>query len=227
MVLENDLPFGKKVEKPWGTEYKIHFNKESSTKLLEIKPEQKTSLHCHPIKKTGFVLLKGKVEVDLGFYEKVNLNSVSKLMIRPGLFHCTHNFSNETAFILEVESPVDINDLVRLKDNYGREKKPYEDKKFMKNLNEDDIIFDDPNLGESKKYDLFGNQITISKTNRIEDLKDSNKNNIFIILGGGLSSDDNKMVLSPADIVRSDTINKLSEVFKINSFISFLKLRYE
>lgn len=223
----NDLPDGKLVEKPWGSEYKIHFNNESSTKLLEIKANQKTSLHCHPIKKTGFILLKGNVVVDLGFYEKVNLKSVSKLMIRPGLFHCTQNNTNESAFILEIESPVDIYDLVRFRDNYGREDKPYESRKFMRDLSKKDIIFKDPKIGEINKYSLFENEITIMKTDKIEDLKNSEKNYIFVILGGGLSSTDNKLVLSPADIVRTDTINKLADKFKIYKYISFLKLKYE
>lgn len=223
----DDLPDGKIVEKPWGSEYKIHYNNESSTKLLEIKANQKTSLHCHPIKKTGFILLKGSVIVDLGFYEKVNLKSVSKLMIRPGLFHCTQNNTNQSSFILEIESPVDINDLVRFKDNYGREDKPYESRQFMSDISKKDIIFKDPKIGESSKYNLFDNEIIIMKTDNIEDLKNSKKNNIFVILGGGLSSEDNKMVLSPADIVRTDTINKLADRFKINNYISFLKLKYE
>ena len=51
-------------------------------------------------------------------------------MIRPGLFHCTENPFKDTAVILEIETPIDIDDLVRFKDNYGRENKPYEKKKI-------------------------------------------------------------------------------------------------
>ena len=51
---DNDIPSGKKVIKPWGFEYKIYSNGVSSTKLLNIKSGKKTSMHCHPIKKTGY-----------------------------------------------------------------------------------------------------------------------------------------------------------------------------
>ena len=50
----NDIPRNQKVIKPWGSEYKIYSNSISSTKLLRINSDKSTSLHCHPIKKTGF-----------------------------------------------------------------------------------------------------------------------------------------------------------------------------
>ena len=65
-----DIPQNKKVAKPWGSEYSIYRNKISSAKLLKLNTNQKTSLHCHPTKKTGFILLDGKVDVEVGFYEK-------------------------------------------------------------------------------------------------------------------------------------------------------------
>ena len=80
-------------------------------------------MHCHPIKKTGYIVLNGSVDVDLGFYETRKLSSLSKLMIRPGLFHCTRNNSKEDSIILEIETPIDKDDLVRFQDEY-RENKP-------------------------------------------------------------------------------------------------------
>jgi mannose-6-phosphate isomerase-like protein (cupin superfamily) len=125
-----DIPNRKKVLKPWGSEYKIYSNSILSIKLLRIHKNQSTSLHCHPVKKTGFILIKGTVEVDLGFYNKKNLSAPTKLMIRPGLFHATKNNINETSVILEIETPIDKDDLVRFKDSYGRENQSYEGKKY-------------------------------------------------------------------------------------------------
>ena len=45
------------------------------------------------------------------------------------------------------------------------------------------------------------------------------RNTIFGILSGGLVDNKKKYVLSPGDIVRTNTIKKLSEVFKINKQI--------
>ena len=111
-----DIPKYKKVIKPWGSEYSIYRNNISSAKLLKIKSKHKTSLHCHPNKKTAFLLVDGEVDVKIGFYETKKLKSISKLMIRPGLFHSTKNNNKKTASIIEIETPVDKDDLVRFKD---------------------------------------------------------------------------------------------------------------
>ena len=220
----NDIPINLKVIKPWGSEYKIYSNSISSTKLLRINSDKSTSLHCHPIKKTGFVLIKGEVEVDLGFYNTKKLSPISKLMIRPGLFHCTKNLNKNTATILEIETPIDKDDLVRFKDNYGREKQPYEDKKSMVDLEKNDPVFDEPTLNSVNEYCVDGVNININKTNDVNQLLELESTSIIAVLDGGLESDDNQLVLSPGDIVGLETIKKLAEAFKIQKYITYLKI---
>ena len=220
----NDIPINLKVIKPWGSEYKIYSNSISSTKLLRINSDKSTSLHCHPIKKTGFVLIKGEVEVDLGFYNTKKLSPISKLMIRPGLFHCTKNLNKNTATILEIETPIDKDDLVRFKDNYGREKQPYEDKKSMVDLEKNDPVFDEPTLNSVNEYCVDGVNININKTNDVNQLLELESTSIIAVLDGGFESDDNQLVLSPGDIVGLETIKKLAEAFKIQKYITYLKI---
>ena len=220
----NDIPENYKVIKPWGSEYTIYKNSTTSTKLLNLKHNKSTSLHCHPLKKTGFILINGKVDISLGFYNTKKLVSVSRIMIRPGLFHSTKNLNKETATILEIETPIDKDDLVRFKDEYGRENKPYENENSMIKLDKSDPIFEDPKLNESKTYNLQGVSIVISKTNKIGTLKKSRKDSIFAVLEGGLVSNDYKYVLSPGDIVGMETIEKLTQVFKINNYITYLNI---
>ena len=220
----NDIPRNQKVIKPWGSEYKIYSNSISSTKLLRINSDKSTSLHCHPIKKTGFVLIKGEVEVDLGFYNTKKLSPISRLMIRPGLFHCTKNSNKDTATILEIETPIDKDDLVRFKDNYGRENQPYEDKKSMVQLEKNDPIFDEPILNSVNEYSVDGVNIKINKTNDVNQLLKLESNSIIAVLDGGFESDDNQLVLSPGDIVGLETIKKLAEVFKIQKYITYLTI---
>ena len=220
----NDIPKNQKVIKPWGSEYKIYSNSISSTKLLRINSDKSTSLHCHPIKKTGFVLIKGEVEVDLGFYNSKKLSPVSRLMIRPGLFHCTKNLNKETATILEIETPIDKDDLVRFKDNYGRENQPYEDKKSMVELGKNDPLFDEPKQNSVNEYTVDGINIKINKTNNVNQLLKLENNSIIAVLDGGFASDDNQLVLSPGDIVGLETIKKLGEVFKIQKYITYLTI---
>ena len=220
----NDIPKNQKVIKPWGSEYKIYSNSISSTKLLRINSDKSTSLHCHPIKKTGFVLIKGEVEVDLGFYNTKKLSPISRLMIRPGLFHSTKNLNKDTATILEIETPIDKDDLVRFKDNYGRENQPYEDKKSMVQLEKNDPIFDEPILNSVNEYSVDGVNIKINKTNDVNQLLKLESNSIIAVLDGGFESDDNQLVLSPGDIVGLETIKKLAEVFKIQKYITYLTI---
>ena len=65
----------KKVNKPWGNEYLRDGCQWSATLCLQLDYDKKTSLHCHPNKKTGFLLLDGEVEIELGFYHKTILKS--------------------------------------------------------------------------------------------------------------------------------------------------------
>jgi len=221
----NDIPERTKVIKPWGSEYTIYKNSVSSTKLLKIEKNKSTSLHCHPIKKTGFILIKGTVDVDLGFYNKKKLDSISRLMIRPGLFHATRNNHSETAVILEIETPIDKDDLVRFKDEYGRENKPYEGKNCMENLSLDDPVFEEPEMNDTRKYKVGNVTIILEKINDINALKNKDNSTTFAILDGGLESKNNLLVLSPGDIVSGETINKLSEVFKIQNYITYLSIK--
>jgi mannose-6-phosphate isomerase-like protein (cupin superfamily) len=224
-MLDNDIPEDKKVIKPWGSEYTIYKNLNTSMKLLRIETGKSTSLHCHPIKKTGFILIKGQVDVDLGFYNTKKLTAPSRLMIRPGLFHATKNNSKNYAVIFEVETPIDKDDLVRFKDEYGRENLPYEGTNSMENLTNKDPVFIEPNMNETKNYIVEGVKVFLTKTDNIKNLKNREKNEIFVILDGGLKSINNLLVLSPGDIVGSETIEKLIEVFEINKYITFLSIK--
>ena len=60
------------VKKPWGYEYLAYENKHIALWFLYIKHTHSTSLHCHPNKTTGLILLDGKAEVSF-------LNDTNKL----------------------------------------------------------------------------------------------------------------------------------------------------
>ena len=97
----------KVVKKPWGYEYVAYRNKNQlALTYLNIDYQKETSLHCHPIKKTGFILLSGKAEIKLGFDNSKIYNAPEKLMIRPGLFHSIKAISKKGIIALEFETPV-------------------------------------------------------------------------------------------------------------------------
>ena len=209
------------VKKPWGEEYLIFQNDLVAIWLLNILSEKNTSLHCHPTKKTGLILLDGKVEIDIGFYEKRILEAPDKIMIRPGLFHSTKAISSKIT-MLEIEVPIDKSDLVRFKDEYGRTEKSYEGSEFISKLNEKAILFAHPIQNEIKKYIFNQSVVTIERHRDTEMLINRNPNTIFSILKGGLVSKSGKTVLSPGDVVRTETIKKLSEVFNTTEIIDIL-----
>lgn len=119
MVHENTV-----VQKPWGYEYLAYQNEGVALWILHIKRGQKTSLHCHPAKTTGLVVLKGTVELNFISKSKI-ITAPGNQMIHRGVFHQIHAVDTDVTLI-EIETPVDKGDLVRLDDDYGRKGSGYE-----------------------------------------------------------------------------------------------------
>ena len=213
------------VKKPWGSEYLIYSNKKLAAWLLEMKFKSKTSLHCHPKKKTGLILIKGSAEIDIGFYEKIKIKAPAKIMIRPGLFHATKSTSKKGSILIELETPVDKNDLVRFQDQYGRSHKPYESKKQMIKLPKEKILFKNPDKIRTQKYNFSETTAILKTIKSLNNLKFFKKKDIIAVLNGGLDDRKNRYVLSPGDIIRVDTIKKLASEFNIKDRLTFLRIR--
>ena len=85
----------------------------------------------------------------------------------------------------------------------------------MVKLSNNDPVLEDPQMNKQNNYILNGINIQIViKTDKLNILNNLKKNSIVAILDGGLESID-KISFVPGDIVGSETIAKLSEVFKI------------
>jgi mannose-6-phosphate isomerase-like protein (cupin superfamily) len=213
------------VLKPWGKEHVIFRNSNKlSVTYLNIDYKKSTSLHCHPQKKTGFVILSGKVAIQLGLW-KSNFKTYyapSKLMIRNRLFHSIKSLSKKGSSLIEIETPYNKKDLVRYKDIYGREKKPYEGHKSMKKISKKEIV-----LNQNINKHVFDNKVEMS-LERHKNFKKINKEKIqtiFAILKGNVVDENNRSVLSIGDIIKTPTIKKLSEVFKIKKELTVLKIK--
>ena len=114
------------VKKPWGEEFCVFRGNNLSIWLLRIAPTQQTSLHCHPKKKTGLVVLDGIAQVSL-LERSFPLTALAKINLRNLIFHQTKNTSDtEQLYVLEVETPDDKMDLVRIGDSYGRTNEAFE-----------------------------------------------------------------------------------------------------
>jgi len=106
------------TEKPWGSEYLLCQSSSSALWCLLMHQDASTSFHCHPIKRTGYVVLQGEVMVEF-LSSTRKLRSGEFINFRPGLFHKTTALRNQTV-VLEIESPDCKQDLVRLEDSAGR-----------------------------------------------------------------------------------------------------------
>ena len=219
----------KVVLKPWGNEHVIYRNSDKlSVTFLNINYRKSTSLHCHPQKKTGFVILSGKASIQLGLWKNncKTYKAPSKLMIRNRLFHSIKSLSKKGICLIEIETPSNKKDLVRFKDAYGREKKPYEGLKFTRKISKDDITFKKTNKKIVQKYN-FDNKVELS----LETHKNFRKINkeriktIFAIVGGEIIDTNNRSVMSLGDIIRTGTLKKLSEVFKIKKQLTVFKIK--
>ena len=217
----------KVVFKPWGYEYVVYRNANNlSVTLLNIKFNKSTSLHCHPQKKSGFILLGGKALFQLGLRKKnTELHtSPSKRMMARGLFHSIKSVSKNGLLALEFETPVNKNDLVRFKDSYGREKKSYEGKKFTKSLESDFIKFKTPKISKKQVYKIGKASVSLEVHKNFDKLLKNKNSTIFAILDGSISDSKGRNVLSYGDIVKTDDLRILSKVFKIKKTLSVVRV---
>jgi mannose-6-phosphate isomerase-like protein (cupin superfamily) len=113
------------ISKPWGAEYLCGRNKYLEVWELYIEPESSTSLHCHPEKDTLNIVLDGRITLETMDKKEV-LSAGEFRLIKAGAIHKTINRDRTTiARVLEIESPPNKYDLIRIQDAYGRESLGY------------------------------------------------------------------------------------------------------
>jgi hypothetical protein len=134
-------------------------------------------------------------------------------MIRKGLFHSTKAIDEKGAFIFEIETPVDKQDLVRFRDSYGREGKPYEDSTHEIPKLEDCLWIKEPSIGETIDYKFANCILSVKSVINIASFLDIDDSLNIMFLKGGIQSDYGQNVASPGDIVASNTVKQLIEVF--------------
>ncbi len=226
-MLKDKIYDRKVVQKPWGYEYVALRNKNRlAVTLLNINYKKKTSLHCHPSKKTGFILLSGKAKIQLGLWRKSSYeySAPSKLMIRTGLFHSIKCLSKNGVKALEFETPVKKNDLVRFEDTYGRKFKSYEGKRYIKSLNKNDIIFKNPKYDNEQNYKIGKINILLKVYKNFKEIINQKNSTIFAVIDGKVVDKQNRNILSVGDIIRTGTFKKLSKYFKIKNKIILLSV---
>lgn len=178
-------------KKPWGYEYLLYQNNDVAIWHLMLNGGQETSLHSHPNKKTGLVVLDGAAKVSF-LSDSQKLFAGEKTMIRHGVFHKTKNMTRGFLSLLEIETPVNKADIVRLKDAYGRAGQPYNDEEW----------FDVDGIGITG---TFGS-CNMKYGDNMNTL--SHEYEIFMITAGKIRFEGYD-VCGPGDILSIDNLNKL------------------
>ena len=75
------------------------------------------------------------------FHKRKHLDGGDALIIEKGVFHSTKALSDDGICLLEIETPPDKTDLMRLEDKYGREKAGYEGVREMRVQNLSDYNY--------------------------------------------------------------------------------------
>ncbi len=108
-------------ERPWGKFENILEEKTYLVKKLTVNPYQKISLQSHNNRAEYWVITKGKGKVTISdeeFYAKEG----SQFFIEKKAIHRIENDNNKPLVLIEVQlgEVISEEDIVRLKDNYGR-----------------------------------------------------------------------------------------------------------
>ena len=146
------------VKKPWGYEYLFYTSRDLSIWVLKILKNQKTSMHCHRGKKTSLILLEGEAKL-YTLNGTLELKSGNVVTIDQGAFHRTSSEYNKDILVMEIETPTNKNDIIRLKDEYNRSNSGYETKKFFSKINNNTSYL---NYSNAKKESIVLGKYEIS-----------------------------------------------------------------
>ena len=108
-----------RVDKPWGYELRFIRTDRYAGKVLFIKAGSQLSLQYHEKKDEAFLVQSGTLELVLGREERVEkLGPGEARHITPGTVHRFRAITDTLLF--EVSTP-ELEDVVRLADDYGRQ----------------------------------------------------------------------------------------------------------
>ncbi len=191
------------VKKPWGYEYRVFENEHVAIWMLHLVRKRKTSMHCHPQKKTSLILLSGKAMLSHS-NGSISLNSMDGVILGQGVFHSTEAVnalpidpqSENGIWVMEIESPPLKNDLVRMKDAYGRAGAAYEGAEHMVYNSESCLSLEEPDWNQAVSKKFLNYIFTVRKNAFIENPPDNdalvsvisrraggNSNNLYLAVG--------------------------------------------
>ena len=111
----------KRIDKPWGYEIIFALSEKYCGKLIFVRAGEQLSLQFHRVKDETIYVHSGRIELEIGDpggpLDTEVVGPGRAFRLRPGVVHRWKAL--EDSVILEASTP-DLDDVVRLEDNYGR-----------------------------------------------------------------------------------------------------------
>lgn len=211
------------VQKPWGYEYLVFENSYVAVWMLYVKENHQTSMHCHPNKKTSLIVIKGEVMCSTleGFMPR---KAGDGLIIESSVFHSTRATSKGGAIVMEIESPPNKSDLVRLKDAYGREGTGYESVSEMSRDTRKYEYIDFHDVNPKKRKTIFFGACSMSfcvhKAHKtIHTRLQREKGDILCLLAGSMHNHEGKQILVAGEAVDIANLRETSRIYAFDAII--------
>ncbi len=195
------------IQKPWGHEYLLYRTPDVAVWMLNIKHGYKTSLHCHPNKKTSLAVLSGVAECST-LQGAHTLKAGDGFLIDTGVFHSTAAVSPEGIMVIETETPTNKKNLVRAFDAYGRAGQGYENSSCYTEL--DGTVhcnFHTNSYSMSRRAGEFELAVAQYKTSQeFESRFYAMPADVVGILRGGLTNTSSQLVFTIGDVMNKEDI---------------------
>lgn len=217
------------VEKPWGYEYLMFENQYVGIWVLYLKRDHATSMHCHPNKKSSLIVISGDV-ICSNLEGWIPRTKGEGLIIDEAVFHSTKAMSKKGAYVIEIESPPNKKDLVRLKDGYGRENQKYEgvDKMSRDILRYRYVDFHDSSHSQKITKTLKGCHLSVCKVKNspsIHNQLKKDKAHLICMLKGKLHDQEGNVVLATGDVAPLKKIALKKQIIAFGDII-YLSIYY-
>jgi mannose-6-phosphate isomerase-like protein (cupin superfamily) len=197
------------VNKPWGYEYLAYQNLHVAAWILYIGPGLSTSLHCHVKKKTSLIVLSGQV-ITSTLDTRYQLAHMDAITIESCVFHSTRASPSEGAFVMEVETPPEKHDLVRLRDNFGRENSGYEAAHtYSRDLSAYRHVEFHGFRGESLSRTIEASEMLLCRLSQDCTLAERvtlEAEELLVSVGGALVNRDGSLLFNTGDVFRGEDI---------------------
>ena len=170
----------------------------------------------HKNKKATVISVNGSSAVNF-LNNSTLLSKYERLVLRPGLFHqlASLDIAKDSSIFIEVENSSNRNDIIRLKDNYGRTHE-----KYTWNSAHD-------LLSSSSKFTINDDsffcidQRPILRPTKISQISDISLEHIYIIVSGGLCDSCGTFVAESGDVLTGRTLLQLTDRFTLVEISSF------